>query len=474
MIYPNYNDYLKNRTTYSSIPIYTKFKEDYFTPIAIFEKLRTLSPNFLLESAGEHQENGRYSYIGVNSKNISNNFKNLKDIEEHIEHFSSYTVGSLPPFYNGFIGYLSYESVKELHSVAIDKKSDIPIFQVLFTELIVVIDHHLNEISVIYNTDSKTVDEYNKACEIIETVKSLIQTENVVMNFKQTEKPTISIKSNMTKPEYVNMVNKAKDYIVAGDIFQVVLSQKFTVECDITPFELYKGVRRENPSPYLSYIEFDDMVTICSSPELLVKNNNGVIETAPIAGTRAVKNDGKDKKRADELLSDQKELAEHLMLVDLGRNDIGKISVPGSVEVDSFCKVKKYSKVMHLVSNVKGTLRESETTLSPLVSTFPAGTVSGSPKIRAMEIIDELEPENRNLYAGSIFYLNSDGNFNSCIAIRTIMIKDSIVTFQSGGGIVHDSKPDDEYLETLNKARALFNALENSYEGDVNYDFDYR
>ena len=472
MINISYKEFLIKKKQFRSIPIYTRFNEDFFTPIGIFEKLRSFKPTFLLESANDHSENGRYSYIGVISKNLTNKFSNLNDVEKHLENHKSYNDVNLPPFFNGFIGYLSYESVKEMHSLKTTKKSDIPNFQVLYSKVVIIIDLKLNEITVVYNVDE--VNDYENAISIISKIKSLIQNQNIISYKKEKTNKPVSIKSNMTKDEYINNVNKAKDYIVAGDIFQVVLSQKFTLECDLDPFELYKNVRRENPSPYLSYIEFDGMISICSSPELLVKNDGENIETAPIAGTRPVKNDGKDHLRAKELLNDEKELAEHLMLVDLGRNDIGKISKPGTVEVESFCKVKKYSKVMHLVSKVTGKIKENESLFSPLKATFPAGTVSGSPKIRAMEIIDELEPHNRNLYAGSIFYINNNASFNSCIAIRTIMIANNKITIQSGGGIVYDSNPEDEYLETLNKARALFNALENTYEGEIKYDFDYR
>lgn len=472
MINISYEDFLVKKKHFKSIPICTKFSEDFFTPIGIFEKLKSFKPTFLLESANDHAENGRYSYIGVISKNLTNKFKNLNEIEKYLENHSSYNDNKLPPFFNGFIGYLSYESVKELHSLKTSKKSDIPNFQVLYSKVVIIIDLKLNEVTIVYNADN--CNDYENAIAIINKIKAIIQNKNIISYKKERRKEPISIKSNMTKDEYIFKINKAKEYIIAGDIFQVVLSQKFTLECNLDPFELYKNVRRENPSPYLSYIEFDGMISICSSPELLVKNDGENIETAPIAGTRAVKNDGKDHLRAKELLCNEKELAEHLMLVDLGRNDIGKISKPGSVKVESFCKVKKYSKVMHLVSKVTGKIKKNESLFSPLRATFPAGTVSGSPKIRAMEIIDELEPHNRNLYAGSIFYINSNASFNSCISIRTIMIVNNKITIQSGGGIVYDSNPEDEYLETLNKARALFNAIENTYEGEIKYDFDYR
>lgn len=472
MNYPSNEMYEKYKMNHSSVPIYTQFKEDYFTPIALFEKLKKLNPTFLLESAGEHQENGRYSYIGLEGKNLTSQFESFEALEKHIQSCHPMKVETLPPFYNGYIGYLGYESIQDLHPIKIKHQSNIPHFQVIFSKVTIIVDHFINEISIVYNAEASIESEFDKGIKTIELIKKLIQEENIILNKAALQTGSIKIKSNMNKDEYTQMVEKAKKYIKDGDIFQVVLSQKFTAKLEVEPFEVYKSVRRENPSPYLSYIEFDDMKTICSSPELLVKHQDGIIETAPIAGTRAVKNDGKDAKRAEELLNDQKELSEHLMLVDLGRNDVGKVSKPGTVNVESFCQVKKYAKVMHLVSSVKGELKDEETSLSAMVSTFPAGTVSGAPKIRAMEIIDELEPDNRNLYAGSIFYINNDGTLNSCIAIRTITIKNDEITIQSGGGIVYDSKPHDEYKETLNKASALFKALDNIYEGGIEYDFN--
>ncbi|MBI9014757.1 MAG: anthranilate synthase component I family protein [Clostridiales bacterium] len=471
MIYPDYETFTKLQLEYSSVPIYTQFKEDYFTPIAIFEKLKLLKPTYLLESAGEHQENGRYSYIGLDSKYLKDHFTSIHSLEKHLTGYKNMTISVLPPFYNGFIGYLGYESIQALHPIEIKHQSEIPTLQLLFSKVTVIIDHFINEISIVYNADCLG-DEYHVGVQAVKKIHNLIQNENILPKHHKFPGQLI-ISSNMTKNSYIEMVKKAQNYIAEGDIFQVVLSQKFTADYSSDPFEVYKSVRRENPSPYLSYIEFEDVITICSSPELLIKHQDSLIETAPIAGTRAVKNDGKDDQRAHELLNDEKELAEHLMLVDLGRNDVGRVSKPGSVHVESFCQIKKYAKVMHLVSSVKGILKEDENSISALISAFPAGTVSGAPKIRAMEIIDELEPDNRNLYAGSIFYINNNGNLNSCIAIRTIMIKDNQLTIQSGGGIVYDSKPEDEYLETLNKAGALFSALENLYEGGIHYDFNH-
>lgn len=242
----------------------------------------------------------------------------------------------------------------------------------------------------------------------------------------------------------------------------------------IDGFSLYRNLRQSNPAPYLSYIKFPELEILCSSPEMLVRMNHSFVETAPIAGTRAIKEDGKDHLREAELLTDEKDLAEHLMLVDLGRNDIGRISKAGTVKVPEYCQAKHFSKVMHLVSSVRGTPLEHVTAIDCLKATFPAGTVSGAPKIRALEIIDELEPDSRDLYAGSVVMLNQYGHLNSCISIRTIHLKQDEIIIQAGGGIVHDSNPEHEYLESLNKASALFNAIEKTYRGAVNYDFDYR
>ncbi len=466
MINPSHETFKQLSESYTSVPLYTQFKEDYFTPIAIFEKLKSLNPKYLLESAGEHQDGGRYSYIGLLT--TPEDVTSVEQLEQLIKESKMYENHSLPPFYDGYIGYIAYEEVKEMHNIPITKQSITKPFGVMYAKLTVIIDHFINEITIVYNCSA---DDYLFGSQMIDSAKRLIQSEFITSDFKPLNKD-LKIQSNMSKLDFTSMISRAKSYIKAGDIFQVVLSQQFKAPLECPPFEVYKSVRRENPSPYLSYIEFGDITTICSSPELLIKHNNSRIETAPIAGTRAVKNDGKDHLRATELLNDEKELAEHLMLVDLGRNDIGKVSKPGTVSVDNFCQVKKYAKVMHLVSAVTGELKDEETCLTALVSCFPAGTVSGAPKKRAMEIIDELEPSPRNIYAGSIFYLNRNNNLNSCIAIRTISIENNQLTIQSGAGIVYDSKPEDEYKETINKATALFNALSQLYKGETLYDFD--
>jgi len=465
MIKPNIHKCRQTLENQKSVPLFIRFKEDYLTPIAIFEKVKSLNPKFLLESAGEHQDGGRYSYIGLNTKGKS--YDNLKDIESEMDTQVHYH--ELPPFYNGYLGYVGFSHANYQHKIC-TTENDKPIMM-MQAKTIIIVDHFINEITLVHNINS--MDEYNAGVNNLNKILDLIKYQPLHYEPIQVDK-SLLIKSNMTKNQYEAMVTKAKDLIVEGDIFQVVLSQQFTADFEENPFDLYKLVRRENPSPYLSYIEFDGITTICSSPELLVKCKDNYVSTAPIAGTRPVKRDNKDHLRAKELLNDEKELAEHLMLVDLGRNDVGKVSKAGSVNVEAFCQVKKYAKVMHLVSSVKGALKDDYTSIDAFNAAFPAGTVSGAPKKRALEIIHDLEPTPRGLYAGSIFYLNHDSTLNSCIAIRTITIKDKKLSIQSGAGIVYDSVPENEYKETIHKAQALFDALSHLYKGGLTYDFNHR
>lgn len=468
MLFPEKEVFLKH-TRYDTLPIYKSYIEDCYTPIGLFEKLKSLEPTFLLESAGEHQEAGRYSYIGIDTQNVTHHYENIKDLKQVTKNLLPDFYHQLPPFINGFIGYLNYDSVENLFDIDGHNNGS---FQILFCKTMLVLDHYKNQLFIVYNGKT-TEQEYEGGLKRIQEIESLLSLPHKPLSYKKDA--SLRIYSNMDQLSFMSKVNKAKEYIVNGDIFQVVLSQQFSAHVeDLDSFELYKSVRRENPSPYLSYIKLEDRTIICSSPEMLIKYQDHKVQTVPIAGTRSVKHDGKDDLRAQELLNDQKELAEHLMLVDLGRNDIGKISNPSSVQVTEYAHVKKFSKVMHLVSKVSGDCQDHITGIDALLSAFPAGTVSGAPKKRALEIIHELEPTPRDLYAGSIFYLNANGNMNSCIAIRTIQIKNETLTIQAGAGIVYDSKPEDEYKETLNKASALFKALENLYQGGLYYDFSHR
>jgi anthranilate synthase component 1 len=464
---PSKEDFL-NLESYNNLPIFCKIYEDKHTPIGIFEKLKKLSPTFLLESAGEHRDESRYSYIGIDTEDVTCQYENLEDLSTKKSSDLTY-LNILPPFYDGYIGYVSYENVQKTYNISgyfVDHYH-----QILQCKSVIIMDHYFNHLFIVYNAPVKS-SAYDQGLKRIQEI--LLYLNHQVHINDLIIPGGCRLSSNMTKDDFLNKVNNIKAYIKAGDVFQVVLSQCFSAYVPkLDPFLLYKSVRRQNPSAYLSYINFKDRQVICSSPEILIKCSHGRVESAPIAGTRPLKNDGKDDLRARELLNDSKERAEHTMLVDLGRNDLNKISMPGSQNVISFCKVKKYAKVMHLVSELEGELSKDYTSLNAMISVSPAGTVSGAPKKRALEIIHELEPTPRDVYAGSIFYLNTDGTLKSCIAIRTIQIKNNYLSLQTGAGIVYDSNPEDEYKETLNKAKALFTAIENIYEGGITYDFSH-
>jgi len=479
----SYEEYQQLKEEYSVVPVYKTIEEDQLTPIGMFNKLSAYKPTYILESVGDPQHLGRYSFIGLETEYLTeaDNELTFDAIEALVNRYTGPEIEALPSSYASIIGYMAYNSIEDIHPITVNKRSSIPKYQLMFSNLVIVHDHLKHRLTIIANVLNGKADDYDGAMEKIEMVyQMLISTDN--QNSVETRVSTETNKasdplvfhSNFAKPDYVAAVNKAKDYIVAGDIFQVVLSQKFTASGRLEGFDLYRNLRKENPSPYLSYIRFPNIEVLCSSPEMLVKTDGHIVETAPIAGTRAVKRDGKDHLREAELLNDEKELAEHLMLVDLGRNDIGKVSKPGTVRVPEYCQAKHFSKVMHLVSSVEGDVCNDTTAMDCLRATFPAGTVSGAPKLRAMEIIDELEPGPRDLYAGSLMMFTQSGQLNSCISIRTIQLIQNEIIVQAGGGIVYDSNPEDEYLEVLNKSRALFNAIEKTYEGDITYDFDYR
>ena len=468
-----YRGYLKD---YPVVPVYKIYEEDLLTPIGIYTKLENLNPSYILESVGDPKNLGRFSFIGLETMPLTEAYNqlNLNEIEDVISSYKGPEISELPPYYASIIGYMAYNAIEDVHPITLNKKMSIPKYQFMFSKLVIVVDHLKHQLIIINNVVNPSESDYDTAIKSIDQIYNHLQTNHFAQSIEHHENEALCFESNFEKKDYIDSVEKAKEYIVAGDIFQVVLSQKFTAKGSINGFDLYRNLRKENPAPYLSYIRFPGFEILCSSPEMLVRMNNEVVETAPIAGTRAVKNDGKDHLREQELLSDEKDLAEHLMLVDLGRNDIGKISEPGSVKVPEYCQAKYFSKVMHLVSSVTGIPKNDVTPIDSIRATFPAGTVSGAPKLRAMEIIDELEPDSRDLYAGSIVLLNQSGHLNSCISIRTIQLRDEKIIVQAGGGIVYDSNPEHEYLESLNKASAMFKAIEKTYKGDVEYDFDYR
>jgi len=373
----------------------------------------------------------------------------------------------LPPFVSGAVGYLSYDAVRWFEKIPDSHTDDIGIDDavMMFFSRLLVFDHVRHQIHVIANvfTGGRTDDlegEYRVAIDDIEAMEARLEDPiEPLPRRPSSEEPRV--RSNMTKQRFEQAVIAAKEYIAAGDIFQAVLSQRFEVGLSAHPFEVYRALRVVNPSPYMFFLKIGDQSIIGASPEMLVRATGRRIEYRPIAGTRPRGDtETEDLLLGEEMRADEKEVAEHVMLVDLGRNDLGRVADYGSVEVTDLMIIERYSHVMHLVSAIKARLKPGMDRFDALAACFPAGTVSGAPKIRAMEIIDELEPTRRGVYAGAVMYLDYSGNLDSCIAIRTILTKDGRAYFQAGAGIVADSVPESEYVETVNKARAMLQAIE--------------
>ena len=413
----------------------------------------------------EFNNNNCYKYDEKKNKiKINGNPKNI--IEKIIEEFKFKIPKSLPPISSILSGYFSYDIIRYVEKIPNSCKDDlkIPDSRILRPRTLIIHDNLKKKIYFIINcfADEKIRDYSKKYLKIKDEIKYLIFLANYKPNIQRKKTLTkISIKSNISKKKFLSNVNKAKKYIKIGDIFQVVLSQRFETKLKKSPLEIYKKLRIKNPSPFMYFFNFDDFQIIGASPEILVRLRDGTITLRPIAGTRPR---GKNKKEdlfyEKDLLKDKKELAEHLMLLDLGRNDTGKVSKINSVKVTEQFKIERYSHVMHIVSNVIGRFNNKFTNFDTLLSGFPAGTVSGAPKIRAMEIIDELENTKRKVYAGGIGYFSANGDFDTCIALRTAVSKENKFYVQAGAGIVADSKPINEYYETVNKAKALLKAIE--------------
>ena len=438
--------------------------------------------SFIFESVEKGRIRGRYTIFGkkpdkiweFNNKNsylITNNTKKKikgkpeKIIEKIIEEFKFKTPVGLPPICSLISGYFSYDSIRYIEKIPNKCKDDLklPDVRLLRPKTLIIHDNLKKKIFYIKNIykDEKISNYKEKYLEIESEINDLLKQSFLKKNsFFKIKKNDIKIKSNTSKNKFLKMVNKAKRYIKIGDIFQVVLSQRFVANLSKKPLEIYKKLRVTNPSPFMYYFNFNDFQIIGASPEILVRLRDKKITVRPIAGTRPRgKNFKEDNFFAKDLLRDKKELSEHLMLLDLGRNDAGKVSKINSVKVTESFIIEKYSHVMHIVSNVIGTYNKNFSKFTSLLAGFPAGTVSGAPKIRAMEIIDELETTKRKVYAGGIGYFSANGEFDTCIALRTAVAKNNKFYVQAGAGIVADSNPIKEYEETVNKAKALMNAL---------------
>lgn len=476
------------------VPIVDELLADTETPVSVYLKIRRESPySFLLESVDGGERLARYSFLGFNPfmlfringtkysleplhsdvtvlpalvKEISHPLDALKAIFHHLK---AVPVPGLPRFSGGAVGYLGYETVRLVEHLDLPNTPELPYDDgvLMFFDTILVFDNVQRKIFIVSNgyvsspdlPESDLRTEYRKVVDEITRIKSILQ-RHVTPHFT-TARLDEAQEWSVSKTEYMKNVDRCREYIRAGDIFQVVLSQRMTQKVQADAFDIYRMLRIVNPSPYAYFLRIMDTEIIGSSPEMLVRVDNGVVETRPIAGTTQRGLTPEEDVRLEvALLANEKERAEHLMLVDLGRNDLGRICDYGSVAVTEFMAVERYSHVMHIVSNVQGTLRAGMSPIDALYSCFPAGTLSGAPKIRAMEIIAELEKAKRGVYGGAIGYIDFAGNLDSCIAIRTIVMKDGVARLQAGAGIVYDSDPAREYQESLDKMGALVQSFQ--------------
>ena len=472
MYYPALEEVKKLGKQGNLVPIYREIVADMETPVSAFLKVNHGGYSFLLESVEGGQRLARYSFIGTEPYKVlstrgEDKIDPLPLIARELHRFDLVPVSGLPRFSGGAVGYLGYETVtrfEELPSPEADPLG-LPEALFMFVDTMLVFDHVTHKIKVLSHVhlDGDIDKAYQEATgRIDELVDRLNQPlpHSHVMEAPATSPSNYKLSSNFSKEEFKDAVHKVKQYITAGEAIQVVLSQRLAQPTDAAPFEIYRALRSINPSPYMFFLDFTDFHIIGASPEILVRVEDGQVMTRPLAGTRPRgKSPEEDMMLEQELRNDEKECAEHIMLVDLGRNDIGRVSEPGTVEVSDLMDVERYSHVMHLVTHVQGKLRGDMTAFDALSACFPAGTVAGAPKIRAMEIIAELEPEKRGPYAGAAGYFSFSGNMDMAIAIRTMVMTKGVAYLQAGCGVVYDSVPEREYEETLNKARALLKAI---------------
>jgi anthranilate synthase component 1 len=459
------------------VPVRHTFIDDCETPVGAFLKLRGTEPewpSFLLESAEQGQRVGRYSFIGVRPRavvrwSLGDEGDPYAIAEREVGRYRQAPLPDLPPFAGGAVGYFGYDLVRTVEPLG-DPNPDVlglPDMALMLSDVLVVFDHLKHTITILVNVyaDDEDIDgSYAAAIDTIAKARRLL--DGPLPPVAPTPaRPRPEFSSNMPREQFEAMVARIVEYVHAGDAFQVVPSQRWSADLDADPFSIYRGLRVVNPSPYMYFLDFQDFQIAGASPEPLLTVAGRHISTRPIAGTRPRGADAaEDAAIAEGLLADEKERAEHVMLVDLGRNDLGRVSEYGSVTVDTFMAVETYSHVMHIVSSVSGTLREGVGAMDALRSVLPAGTLSGAPKVRAMQIIDELEPIKRGGYGGAIGYLSYAGDLDTCIHIRTVVIKDGRAHVQAGGGTVADAKPEYEFAESEAKARAVLRAIELALE----------
>ncbi len=480
MYYTTLSDVKKLSQDGNVVPIYREIVADLETPVSAFLKINRGGYSFLLESVEGGERLARYSFIGTEPYRVltvrgEDKTDPLPLIAEELGKYKIVPVSELPKFCGGAIGYLSYETVTRFEELPSPDRAPLglPESLFMFVDTLLVFDHVTHKIKVLSHVhlDGDIAEAYQKAVDKIDNlVERLNQPLKPSRQMNAATRPTSEsrLSSNFSKEGFKESVIKIKQYITAGEAIQVVLSQRLAQPTVADPFEIYRALRTINPSPYMFFLDFADFYLIGASPEILVRVEDGVVTTRPLAGTRPRgKSLAEDAMLEQELRSDEKERAEHIMLVDLGRNDIGRVSEPGTVEVSELMEVERYSHVMHLVTHVQGKLRRNMSAFDALRACFPAGTVSGAPKIRAMEIIAELEPSKRGPYAGAVGYFSFSGNMDTAIAIRTMVLTKGIAYTQAGSGIVYDSVPEREYEETMNKAQALLKALDQAETASI-------
>ena len=495
MIQPNFREFKKLAKRGNLIPLYDVFSADLLTPVSAYLRMaKGARYSFLLESVEGGEKIARYTFAGAHPEEVFRYAGGacvlesseriiweerdpISFLRERMERFQPVRLPGLPPLVAGAIGYFSYDMVRLIERVPKRLRDDIGLYDamLMFYHGIIAFDHVQHRLWIVRNvfTDGPS----SLRAKYLAAVKEIQRTRKFLEEPVAAERPTTPAKrktraprvtSNFKRAEYLEVVRKAKQYIRAGDVFQVVLSQRFSAKTKAAPFDVYRELRALNPSPYLFYLQLNDVHVVGSSPEMLVKVQGRDVFYRPIAGTRwRGKDEAEDQQLEKEMLESEKERAEHIMLVDLGRNDLGRVCDYGTVYAEKLMTVERYSHVMHLVSSLRGRLREDVDCFDALMSCFPAGTVSGAPKVRAMEIIEEFEKTKRGIYAGGILYLDFAGNLDSCIALRTMVVKNGVAYVQAGGGIVADSTPEGEFKESVNKSKALLRALEAAHAAEV-------
>jgi anthranilate synthase component 1 len=477
MISPIESEYVGLARDFDIVPVYKEILADMETPVSVLQRFIHRENAFLLESMEGGEKWGRYSFVGIDPRPFlevdhrAAGGSGLEEIRSIFKNVKVATTAGLPRFVGGAVGFMGYEAVGEFERLPVPKPGTHRArlrSRFVQADRMIVFDNvrHTIKIVVCSRPAEATSPQaaYRRAVAEIEGIEHTLGQPGENLPCKATG--GVTFESNMTQDDFCAMVEKAKGYIYAGDIIQAVLSQRFSARVDIPPLHVYRALRLLNPSPYTFFLKIGGQCLVGSSPEVMVRLTGNRVELRPIAGTRPRgADDAKDRALSSELLSDEKEKAEHVMLVDLGRNDIGRVAEMGSVQVTDFMVVERYSHVMHLVSHVQGILRKGLDAYDVIKATFPAGTLSGAPKIRAMQIIHELEPEPRGAYGGAVGYVSYDGNMDLAITIRTLEIEGGTVSVQAGAGIVYDSDPKREFMETCQKARGMQKAVEMAARG---------